>query len=435
MTLFFITDRMLFILRKKQLMLSPYEISQWQSFVNAVDLLYTTKHPQSTRKTKIIQFLMIKRSVHNAMGSSITVENELGELLPLYTHLNLDVTSLNQEDVGHLFELVTQHYESYELGEHFTPPALVELLTLNLCNKPFLSKKGEQLSVYDPTAGTGGLIFGFSTYSKLNVDLYGQEYNTDSHMLGQAEMLRHNANPDKFVSGNTLTQDYYHDKTFDIMISNPPYGVSWAEDKEIIEKDTRFTAIGLPRTDDGIFLFIELLLSKMKPKSEGGSRIGIILSETPLFSGTRNSGEQKIRQYLFDNDLIESLVRLPSHLFVNTDIVSYMWTLTNVKEDKYKGQILLVDGNAIYEKNNSVKRGPKDQKRLTAKDNTEILEIIYNNTRYEDFKQLYSLPLDVKSIQDSQISFDHYFRNPELPVNADLLLNKANTLIAKLKAK
>jgi type I restriction enzyme M protein len=415
-------------------MLSKHEISQWQSFVNAVDTLYSDKHPQHTRKTKIIQFLMLMRSSQSTRDLKLDSESGLDELIPLYTSLNLNITTLNQEDVGHLFELVTQHYESYELGEHFTPPALVELLTLNLCNKAFIAKKKTTLSVYDPTAGTGGLIFGFNTYAKLPVSLYGQEYNSDSHMLGQAEMLRHNANPDHFIAGNTLVNDGYIGHTFDIMIANPPYGVSWATDKPIIEKDSRFTDIGLPRTDDGIFLFIELLLSKMKPASEGGSRVGIILSETPLFSGTRNSGEQKIRQYLFDNDLIESLVRLPSHLFVNTDIVSYMWTLTNIKEDKYKGQILLVDGNAIYEKNTTVKRGPKDQKRLTQTDITEIMQAILDNTTLEHNDTLLSMPLSVESIKDSQISFDHYFRNPELPQPTEQLLSEIDTLITKLKA-
>ena len=189
----------------------------------------------------------------------------------------------------------------------------------------------------------------------------------------------------------------------------------------------------MPRTDDGIFLFIELLLSKMKPVSEGGSRIGIILSETPLFSGTKNSGEQKIRQYLFDNDLIESLVRLPSHLFVNTDIVSYMWTLTNVKEAKYKGQILLVDGNAIYEKNSCIKRGPKDQKQLTQKDIAEILSIIQTNTTCENTDRLISIPLLTSDITDSQISFDHYFRNPAIPKDPTVLLQKINELATQVK--
>ena len=410
-------------------MLSLQEISQWQDFVNSVDALYQGEYPQHTRKTKIIQFLMLKR--YPNLDTQLTACDQ--SLLALYNRLNLDINALNQKDIGHLFELVTQFYASYELGEHFTPSALVELLTLNLCNAAFLANKESPLTVYDPTAGTGGLLFGFSEYSHLKVELYGQEFNTDSHMLGQAEMLRHNAQPEHYISGNTLTCDGYKDATFDLMISNPPYGVSWAADRKVVEKDSRFSGIGLPRTDDGIFLFIELLLSKMKPVSEGGSRIGIILSETPLFSGTKNSGEQKIRQYLFDNDLIESLVRLPSHLFVNTDIVSYMWTLTNVKEAKYKGQILLVDGNAIYEKNSCIKRGPKDQKQLTQKDITEILSIIRTNTTCENTDRLISIPLLTSAITDSQISFDHYFRNPEIPKDPDVLLKKINELATQIK--
>jgi type I restriction enzyme M protein len=168
-------------------------------------------------------------------------------------------------------------------------------------------------------------------------------------------MLIKGHNPENIAPDNTFTKDGFPDKTFDYMLSNPPFGVSWKKVKDQIEKeheekgyDGRFGA-GTPRVNDGAFLFLQHMISNMKPPEEGGSRIAIVFNGSPLFNGGPNSGESAIRRWIIDNDWLEGIVGLPENLFYNTGIRTYIWVLSNNKPDSRKDKIQLIDAQDLYE--------------------------------------------------------------------------------------
>jgi type I restriction enzyme M protein len=224
-----------------------------------------------------------------------------------------------------------------------------------------LQKPGVVRTIYDPTAGTGGMLSVAGEYlHELNpgasLVAHGQEFNAESYAICRADMLIKGQNISNIVFGNTLSEDGLQTNKFDYMLSNPPFGVDWkGVQKEILKEHEQLGFAGrfgpgLPRVSDGALLFLLHLISKMRPADQGGSRIGVVLNGSPLFTGGAGSGESEIRRYVLENDLVESIIALPTDMFYNTGISTYIWILTNRKEDDRRGVVQLVDASSFFQK-------------------------------------------------------------------------------------
>ena len=273
---------------------------------------------------------------------------------------------VNNHNMGLVFEeLIRRFAESSNetAGEHFTPRDIVRLTTsLVFCNDDdLLTQSGLVRSIYDPTAGTGGFLSsGMEYVHELNnnaaLSAFGQELNPESYAICKADMLIKGQKVDNIKLGNTLSDDQLPADKFDYMLSNPPFGVDWKKvQKKINDEhknkgfDGRFGA-GLPRVSDGSLLFLMHLISKMRPVSgsndtNSGSRIGIILNGSPLFTGGAGSGESEIRRYILENDLLEAIIALPTDMFYNTGIATYVWVLSNHKTAQRKGKVQLINAS------------------------------------------------------------------------------------------
>lgn len=289
----------------------------------------------------------------------------LYKTLTKFANIDLSPTTVKPHDMGLVFEeLIRKFAESANdtAGEHFTPRDIVELTTeLVFMNEDaLLSQDSVICTIYDPTAGTGGFLSAGSEYLyKLNPEIivktFGQELNPESYAICKGDMLIKGQPVDQIKLGNTLSNDQLSDKKFDYMLSNPPFGVDWKKISEVILKEHnsgnkgRFSP-GLPRVSDGSLLFLMHLISKLRDVEDGGGRIGIILNGSPLFTGGAGSGESEIRRYILENDLLETIVALPTDMFYNTGITTYIWILSNNKTSVRQGKIQLVNGVNLYSK-------------------------------------------------------------------------------------
>lgn len=278
---------------------------------------------------------------------------------------DLHPNTISNYGMGLVFEeLIRRFAESSNetAGEHFTPRDIVELTTsLLFANEEELTSSGLVRSIYDPTAGTGGFLSSAMEYvhnlnDKASLSAFGQELNPESYAICKADMLIKGQKVDNIKLGNTLSNDQLRTEKFDYMLSNPPFGVDWKKIQKHINdehKDKGFEGRfgpGLPRVSDGSLLFLMHLVSKMRPaspenKSEGGSRIGIILNGSPLFTGGAGSGESEIRRYILENDLLEAIVALPTDMFYNTGIATYVWVLSSHKPANRKGKVQLINAS------------------------------------------------------------------------------------------
>ena len=270
---------------------------------------------------------------------------------------DIDLSNMDSMEMGYVFEELIRRFaeQSNETaGEHFTPREVIKLMVNVLFNadREILTKEGIVKTLYDPACGTGGMLsVGEMHLKSLNPDakleVFGQEINPESYAICKSDMLIKGQNPDNIKFGNTFTVDGLPDEKFDYMLSNPPFGVDWKKAQKVIKDEYenlgfagRFGA-GLPRINDGSLLFLQHMLSKMKP--EDGSRIGIVFNGSPLFTGQAGSGESNIRKWIIENDWLEAIIALPDQLFYNTGISTYIWILTNKKAPERKGKIQLIN--------------------------------------------------------------------------------------------
>ncbi len=287
--------------------------------------------------------------------------NLLYLIVEKFASFDLTPQNVSNHDMGLLFEELIRKFaeQSNETaGEHFTPRDIVRLTTSLLfsLDDEVLTQKGIVRSLYDPTAGTGGFLSSGTEYvHELNPDAtlvtFGQELNPESYAICKADMMIKGQDVTNIKYGNTLSDDQLGENKFDYMLSNPPFGVEWKKvQKQVTDEHTlqgyngRFGA-GLPRVSDGSLLFLLHLVSKMRPVNEGGSRIGIILNGSPLFTGGAGSGESEIRRYILENDLLEAIVAMPTDMFFNTGISTYIWVLSNHKQEKRKNKVQLINAS------------------------------------------------------------------------------------------
>lgn len=277
--------------------------------------------------------------------------------------IDLSPKAISNHDMGLVFEeLIRRFAESSNetAGEHFTPRDIVRLTTslVFMEDDDALQKPGIIRTIYDPTAGTGGFLSaGMEYVLELNpqavMRAYGQELNPESYSICKADMLIKGQEVGNIKLGNTLSNDHLSANKFDYMLSNPPFGVDWKKiETDILREhnekgfDGRFGA-GLPRVSDGSLLFLMHLISKLRGADENGGRIGIILNGSPLFTGGAGSGESEIRRYILEADLLEAIVALPTDMFYNTGISTYVWVLSNKKSRERKGKVQLINGTDL----------------------------------------------------------------------------------------
>lgn len=289
-------------------------------------------------------------------------------LLPLlvqkFSEVDLHPDTVDNHEMGTVFEELIRKFNEQSNenpGEHFTPREVVRLMVRLVLDgdRDLLTRRGVSREVFDPACGTGGMLSIAKEYvlaainPEADIRLFGQEVNDETYAVCKSDLLMKGDDRDagNIKPDSSLSRDGHPRAAFDYMLTNPPYGKDWKKEKEFIEEEAerghagRFGA-GLPRISDGQMLFLQHMLSKMKPPSEGGSRIAIVMNGSPLFTGDAGSGESEIRRWILENDWLETLVSLPGQLFYNTGIGTYIWVLTNRKPASRKGKVLLVNGAA-----------------------------------------------------------------------------------------
>lgn len=283
-----------------------------------------------------------------------------------FAQVNLHPDEVDNHQMGLIFEELIRKFAELSnetAGEHFTPREVIRLM-VNLIfieDDDILSKPGVVRTIYDPTAGTGGMLSIAGEYlddhnPDARLTMSGQELNPESYAICKADMLIKGQDVSNITFGNTLSDDGHAGKHFDYMLSNPPFGVEWKKVEKEVRKEHEQQGFngrfgpGLPRISDGSMLFLLHLISKMRPAAEGGSRFGIVLNGSPLFTGGAGSGESEIRRYVLENDLLEAIVGLPTDMFYNTGISTYVWIVSNRKAAHRKGKVQLIDASAMWQK-------------------------------------------------------------------------------------
>lgn len=279
----------------------------------------------------------------------------------------LSPTSLSNHDMGYVFEELIRKFNeenNEEAGEHFTPREVIKLMT-NLLFLPLRDKvRTMPLSIYDPCAGSGGMLSLAKEFlqssqgliqSTADIFTFGQEINPETYALCKADMLLKGERDNQVAFGSTLSNDGFPNDKFDFVLTNPPYGKSWKTDEDKLSNgskkkeilDSRFQ-VGTPRINDGQLLFILHMISKMKHDTPLGTHIASVHNGSALFTGDAGSGESEIRKYLIENDYLEAIVALPKDLFYNTGIGTYIWILTNRKSEHRKGKIQLINATSSH---------------------------------------------------------------------------------------
>ena len=273
---------------------------------------------------------------------------------------DLHPSKISNLEMGYIFEEIIRRFSeahNEDAGQHYTPREVIELMVnILFSNDNSILTGNVAKTLYDPTAGTGGMLSVAEEYlSRLNKNAklicYGQEINDQTFAICKGDMLIKGNDANNIKCGNTLSDDQFADDKFDYILSNPPFGREWKNDKNAVEKEAklgfagRFGA-GLPPISDGQMLFLQTAIHKMRPE---GSKVAIIQNGSPLFSGDAGSGQSEIRKYILENDLLEAIVALPNDLFYNTGIATYIWVFNNKKPVERKGKVQLINANGLYE--------------------------------------------------------------------------------------
>jgi type I restriction enzyme M protein len=284
-----------------------------------------------------------------------------------FAQIDLHPKSVDNHQMGLVFEELIRKFAELSnetAGEHFTPRDVIRLMVdLIFAEDDEVLSAGKHVvrALYDPTAGTGGMLSIADEYlrehnPRASLTVYGQELNPESYAICKADMLIKGQEVANIVFGNTLSDDGHVHQKFDYMLSNPPFGVEWKKVEKEVRKEFETQGFngrfgpGLPRISDGSLLFLLHLISKMRPLAEGGCRFGIVLNGSPLFTGGAGSGESEIRRYVLENDLLEAIVGLPTDMFYNTGIATYVWILSNKKPKARRGKVQLIDASGLWQK-------------------------------------------------------------------------------------
>lgn len=315
---------------------------------------------------------------------------------------NLHPDVISNLEMGYIFEEIIRRFSeahNEDAGQHYTPREVIRLMVniLFYDDNDVLAGNNVAKTIYDPACGTGGMLSVAEEYlHQLNAATelmaFGQELNDQTFAICKADMLIKGNNADFIKDGNTLSDDQFEGQTFDYIISNPPFGREWKNEKTKVEQEAkrgfagRFGP-GLPAVGDGQMLFLLTAISKMKDPKDGGSRIAIIHNGSPLFTGDAGSGPSEIRKYILENDLLEAIIALPNDIFYNTGIATYIWVLSNKKKGtKREGKVQLINANGLFEKRRKALGNKRNDIPETA---IEEITRIYGDFRESEISKIF----------------------------------------------
>lgn len=291
--------------------------------------------------------------------------NLLYQVVGRFAEIDLHPEVVSNVEMGYLYEELIRKFSELSnetAGEHFTPREVIRLM-VNLLfeDEDALTTPGIVKTLYDPACGTGGMLsVAEDRLRELNpqaqLEVFGQELNAETYAICRSDMMLKGQDASHIAYGNSFSEDHHEGERFDYLLANPPFGVEWKKVQDEVRKEHetkglngRFGA-GLPRVNDGSFLFLQHMISKMKRPEEGGSRLAIVFNSSPLFTGGAGSGESEIRRWIIENDRLEAVVALPDQLFYNTGISTYFWVVTNRKAEERRGKVQLVDAREMFVK-------------------------------------------------------------------------------------
>jgi type I restriction enzyme M protein len=309
---------------------------------------------------------IIEKFDFNGQIERLDKANLLYRVISKFTEIDLHPEAVSNLSMGYLYEELIRRFSELSnetAGEHFTPREVIRLMVnlLFIEDADVLTKKGTVRTLFDPACGTGGMLsISEDHLRELNPDarleVFGEELNAETYAVCRSDMMLKGQDASHIVYGNSFTQDGFEDERFDYSLANPPFGVEWKKVENEIRAEYedlglrgRFGA-GLPRINDGSFLFLQHMITKMKPPEDGGSRLAIVFNGSPLFTGGAGSGESEIRRWIIENDWLEAVIALPDQLFYNTGINTYFWIVTNRKSPERRGKVQLVDARESWVK-------------------------------------------------------------------------------------
>ena len=332
----------------------------------------------------------------------LDASNRLFTIVKAMTDVDLHPDRIDNLQMGYLFEHLVMRFNEQaneEAGDHFTPREVIRLMAnLIYTGEQDVYRPGIYRRIYDPACGTGGML---SESEKLildsnrqaNLALFGQEYNDESWAICCSDMLIKDEDTAHIVLGDTLgdgkTGDGFEREHFHYLMANPPFGVEWKDQKDVVKREHRTMGLsgrfgaGLPAINDGSLLFLQHMISKMHPYEEGdedqpGSKIAIVFNGSPLFSGDAGSGPSNIRRWIVENDWLDAIVALPDQLFYNTGIFTYVWLVTNRKPPERSGKVQLIDGTRFFEK---MKKSLNNKRNEISEEQIRHLTRIYGDFR------------------------------------------------------
>ena len=335
---------------------SPYDLTRLKSDPNGLKINFPNYvNGYSDNVHQILENFQLEKPVEKLIKNK-----KLYSLIDKFTEVDLHPNKIDNHTMGSIFEELLRKFSEMSnetSGEHYTPRDIVNLLVSLVFSGDEDNLRGEGIirSIFDPCCGTGGMLTIGKEWVNKNVSsdvmfqLYGQELNPQTFSICKSDFLITGEDPERIKLGTSLSNDQHEGRTFDYMITNPPFGVSWKSEKDFVIEESknpmgRFS-VGTPRTSDGSLLFLQHMISKMKPE---GSRIGVVFNGSPLFSGDSGSGESEIRKWIIENDWLECIVSLPNNLFFNTGITTYIWIVTNNKKPHRKGKIQLINCESFF---------------------------------------------------------------------------------------
>ena len=321
--------------------------------------------------------------------------NLLYRVIGKFAEIDLHPEAVSNIEMGYLYEELIRKFSELSnetAGEHFTPREVIRLMVnlLFIDDEDVLTKPGIVKTICDPACGTGGMLSVAEDHLRdLNpharLEVFGQELNAETYAVCRSDMMLKSQDASHIAYGNSFSEDHHEGERFDYLLANPPFGVEWKKVQDEVRKEAetmgfsgRFGA-GLPRINDGSFLFLQHMISKMKPPEQGGSRVAIVFNGSPLFTGAAGSGESEIRRWIIENDWLEAVVALPDQLFYNTGISTYFWVVTNRKAPERRGKVQLVDARDYFVKMR--KSLGEKRKEISAKQIEEISRL------YGDFEE------------------------------------------------
>ena len=373
---------------------SPYDLTRLKSDPNGLKINFPNYvNGYSDNVHQILENFQLDKPVEKLIKNK-----KLYSLIDKFTEVDLHPNKVDNHTMGSIFEELLRKFSEMSnetSGEHYTPRDVVNLLVSLVFNGEEDNLKGEGIirSIFDPCCGTGGMLTIGKEWVNENISsdvmfqLYGQELNPQTFSICKSDFLITGEDPERIKLGTSLSNDQHEGRTFDYMITNPPFGVSWKSEKDFVIEESknpmgRFS-VGTPRTSDGSLLFLQHMISKMKPE---GSRIGVVFNGSPLFTGDGGSGESEIRKWIIENDWLECIVSLPTKLFFNTGIQTYLWIVSNKKKSNRKGKIQLIDGS-IYSTSLRKNLGEKSNY-ITDEDSKKIIQT-YQNFEENEYSKIF----------------------------------------------